>query len=437
MLLIYLPEITSRHQYVFNHIFGYLGIDYNFTINREEFIACDKEKFSYAATAVNSELHFSACGLLNESSITQFVPQIGEHLGIKTLFRHNASAAALPYDVFSAVFYMLSRYEEYLPFEPDQHGRFEATNSLAYKHQFLYSPVVDHWIVQLAAALLKHFPTLKIKKHQYEFIPTYDIDMAFSYKHKGFKRTMGGLVRDCFGFKCGDYFSRMAVLLHIKPDPFDSYDYQFALQEKFALEPIYFFHAGTYGKFDKNISPEQKPITKLIQRIAANARLGMHPSYLSAEKPELLSAEIKRMEQACGQKIRAARQHFIKIRFPETYTNYIANGITDDYSMGYATDIGFRAGTSQPYLFFDLAKNCATPLKVHPFAFMEGVFKHYKPVPTNQIIGQITPLIQQIKALDGTFISLWHNESLGTSAHWEGWRTIYETMIVAAQQNNS
>ncbi len=433
MLLIYIPNATPRHHYVFNHIMSYLGIEYLITDDVEAFADADNLKFSYDKKPLHDEMHFYAHGLLNESSINIFSPTVDTYRNISTLFSHAEITAALPYDVFSAVFYMLSRYEEYLPFTADAHGRFEAAHSLAYKHDFLQRPVVDHWIQHLAEVLQQYFPDLKLKNHKYAFIPTYDIDQAYAYKHKGFVRTIGGLLRDKFRLNLRAYFERLGVLLHLKTDPFDSYAYQFTLQQTHDLHPIYFFHAGTYGKYDKNTSPENKHIRRLLNTISQHASLGIHPSYLSAEHPELLAAEIERLSLSSYKKIISARQHFIKISFPETYRNYIANGITDDYSMGYATNIGFRAGTSQAFYFFDLLDNASTPLLIHPFAFMEGVFKQYKPTTSKEILEVVEPMIAEIKQLKGTFISIWHNESLGTSRQWIGWRDVYEKMLVLAR----
>jgi len=432
-MLIFVPNITPRHQYVFSHIFNYLGIEFNITNDKETFQQSGFCKLSYSGKALFEELFIKASGFLNRNDIESFTSSVGEHEGVKTLFENTDDPGCLPYDIFSAVFYMLSRYEEYLPFEADCHGRFEAANSLAFKEGFLYKPVVDLWITQLAQILKNKFPELKLKKHQYKFIPTYDIDIAWSYKHKGYARNLGGLLRDAIQLKFASYFQRLFVLFNLKPDPFDSYDYLFGLEENNNLHPIFFFHPGTYGQFDKNIPAGNKHIKKLLKRISSKASLGIHPSYRSAENPELLSLEKQKLEDATGIEITVARQHFIKIKFPHTYRNYISNGITDDYSMGFATDIGFRAGTSNPFLFFDVLENKTTGLLIHPFVFMEGVYRFYKNIPEKDIIDSIAPLIQQIKQTNGTFISLWHNESLGTSKAWKGWRNIYKAMINAAK----
>ena len=431
MLLIFLPNTTARHQYVFAHIFGYLGLEFFLTNNKEEFTAYDGLKFSYCQHPLHNELFLYADGLLDEKEIKNFEPETGEHKGTKTLFPCETKASALPYDVFSAVFYKLSRYEEYLPFAPDEHGRFEANQSIAFRNDFLYIPVVDLWMAQLANVLQQNSPELSIKEHHYNYLPTYDIDIAYSFKHKGFLRSLAGGIRDGMKLNLHDYFMRIQVLLHLKDDPFDSYDYLASLHQKYGLQAIYFVHPGTWSRYDKNNLPGK--IIPLLMHLSESGHIGIHPSYLSADNPELLISEKKRLESACGYKITKSRQHFIRLRFPDTYLNYAAHGITDDYSMGYATDIGFRAGTSEPFLFFDLSENKTHPLTIHPFVFMEGVFKFYRNLPESDIIANFAALAEQIRQTNGTFISLWHNESLGTSKMWKGWREIYEHMIELAK----
>ena len=74
-----------------------------------------------------------------------------------------ASAADFPFDIFAATFYLLSRYEEYLSPEQDQHGRFPATASIAYQQKFLDEPIVHHWIQAFQHALRSKFPFLKFR----------------------------------------------------------------------------------------------------------------------------------------------------------------------------------------------------------------------------------------------------------------------------------
>ncbi|NJO89826.1 MAG: hypothetical protein HC831_13425 [Chloroflexia bacterium] len=52
-------------------------------------------------------------------------------------------------------------------------------------------------------------------------------------------------------------------------------------------------------------------------------------------------------------------------------------GITNDYSMGYSSHPGFRAGTCTPFYFFNLKTDEKTNLKITPFAVMDVGFIDY------------------------------------------------------------
>jgi hypothetical protein len=121
------------------------------------------------------------------------------------------------------------------------------------------------------------------------------------------------------------------------------------------------------------------------------------------------------------------------LSLPETYRRLIDLGIQEDYTMGYAREAGFRAGTSFPFHFYDLDMEQSTHLKLFPFAVMEGTLKGYKNIPTSEAMNHIRPLVDEVKAVNGLFISLWHNESVAETREWAGWRAVYEEMIDCAQ----
>jgi hypothetical protein len=45
----------------------------------------------------------------------------------------------------------------------------------------------------------------------------------------------------------------------------------------------------------------------------------------------------------------------------------------------------------------------------------------------------ITELIEKVRSVNGTFISLWHNETLSDKGIWEGWRDVFTHMVKVAQ----
>ncbi len=435
MILIFVPKITRRIRYIFRLVFGTLyGTESSFTTNRDEYDAFDGAKFSYGPTSYPDSVWFESAKLLFETGIKNTDVQYIEYDGIKCLFPVCHSSAALPYDPFAAAFYMVTRYEEYLPYRKDQHGRFAASESLAYRFGFLQQPVVNIWASHVKRLLLTMFPQIRFRDQQYRFIPTYDIDQAWAYRHKGMLRNAGALVQLAFSANYQTIWDRVNVLARKRNDPFDTYEIQFSLQQEFALKPLYFILFSGYGKYDRNVPVSNPAFIRLIHLLSDYAEVGIHPSYASNEEPELLQREVKALSAVLKREITSSRQHYLKLQFPETYRNYIHLGITNDFTMGFSDQPGFRAGICTPYRYYDPDVETETQLMVYPFAVMDGTLHDYmklQPEAANEIIAG---LIDEVKKVNGTFISLWHNASLSNSDEWQGWREVYYQLIAKATQ---
>ncbi|MEQ8910618.1 MAG: polysaccharide deacetylase family protein [Vicingaceae bacterium] len=435
MLLIYLKQLSPRSRYLFKTaIRTFLRLDdFKFSEDEEEFKAFNGAKFSYGKKPFSDELFFEAFGLLESRGISEISLNPKEYQGVPTLFQ--VSSGALPYDPFAASFYMLSRYEEYLPHLRDQYDRFTASESLAKKHDFLQVAVVDRWLLQVKELLQQHFPDLKFGKRKYSYLPTLDIDNAYAYKEKGFIRIMGSIGRNILKLDFKQLRNQLAVVFGNRKDPFDTFNYQLNVQKKYHLRPIYFFLLADYGLNDKNLSHENRHFQSLIKSIADYAEVGIHPSYGSNVKKEKVVREIKRLQRIVKRDIYRSRQHFLKLSLPETYRNLIEADIREDYTMGFAGDLGFRAGTCTPYPFYDLDEEVECKLTIYPFQMMEATLKYYLKVDAQHALSELKPLIDEVKAVNGTFVSLWHNESLSEEDGWEGWREVYEGMVEYAVQN--
>jgi hypothetical protein len=109
-------------------------------------------------------------------------------------------------------------------------------------------------------------------------------------------------------------------------------------------------------------------------------------------------------------------------------------GIQDDYSMGYATDPGFRAGIADPFNFFDLVENKETELTIHPVTVMDVTLRDYHRSNPQKSLETIFSMIDTVRSVNGEFISLWHNESFSEMGRWKGWRTVYEEMLKHASR---
>lgn len=433
MITIVCDQLTPRHHYIFNVVFRrWLRAQYRVVTDARE-AGGDDLLIHYSATNSSGKLGIPDTGLLSEKKIRPLVPEVGDWQGIPVFFPVPGSQACFPFDVFSAVFYLISRYEEYLSYTPDMHGRFEAAMSHCGIRGFHRIPVVDYWLMWLRNAIDEQAPGLLSKADPFAFQPTYDIDQFFSFRYKGLLRTSGGIMRDLAAADFPRLGQRMNVLLGRTGDPFDSFTYQDELHLQYGLKPIYFIHPGTYGKFDKNIPLQKAVVARKVRDLAEKYTIGLHPSYLSAAHPQRLRDELAALSEITGEPVVRCRQHFLRIQIPESYRVFIDCGIRHDYSLGWASDSGFRAGTGRSFPFYDLEKETETPLILHPLCMMDGAFKNYLHLTPDQAMEQISAMIRALKETSSRCISLWHNESLGTSRQWDGWREVYEHTIREAQ----
>lgn len=431
-MLIYTHRITHRLEYIFKQIFAeMIGISYTLTTDEEAFAASELPKISYAYNPVGDELFFQAKNLLFETGINEQNISIIDWENTKAFFSVGKKSA-LPFDVFAASFFLLSRYEECLPHRRDIYDRFEAKESIAYQHGFLKKPVVNIWVKKIKELLKEKFSSLQFKESKYKYISTIDIDNAYAYKHKGLLRTAGAFANDLVSLNFSQMKERLKVLTGFQQDPYDTYEHQFALHKKYNLRPIYFFLLADYDVNDKNVPHHNIKFQSLIKSIADRADVGIHPSFNSNKIPQKLETEIDRLSDIVHREITKSRQHFLILHFPKTYRNLIDMDITDEYSMGYAQETGFRAGICTPFYFYDLDLETETKLKVHPFTVMDATLKYYMKFEPDAAIEHIKDMVKEVKAVDGVFISLWHNETLSEKAQWHGWKRVYEETIKVA-----
>lgn len=407
---VYSPASSPRLSYVLGFLSGYFGRD---------FVPVDEPgqaDIAYGSGA--GRLHLPSAGLLHETGIRPLEPPVARHpAGFTVLFPNDG---ALGFDLFSALFYLLTRYEEYLPHQKDVYGRYAHDNSIAFKNGFLQEPLIHRWLGHLAQQLWGE-PFVP----PYRFEPTYDIDMAWSYRHKGFARNAGGLLRSLLR-RDGKAGERLSVLLRGAADPFDCYDYLDELHARLPVKPRYFIHAGMQrNKYDKNIPLAHPAMQELVRRLFRSGAIGLHPSWASGDEPGLLQQEKKALEAALGAPVSSSRQHFIRMELPHTYRRLIAAGITDDYSMGYGTINGFRASLAVPFYWYDLEREEATALRLHPFCFMDANAFYEEKKSADEMESELFFYEEQLQQWGGNLITIWHNTILGASPEFAGWARYY------------
>lgn len=430
MLLIYVSKLTNRIGYTLNLIFkSILHVPFEITMNKKYFCSYDGAKLCYSAEKIGDGLYINPVSLLFQTSIeTQDIHAV-EYEDMPVLFPTYGQDLTLPFDIFAASFYLVSRYEEYLPHHQDEHHRFKHTDSIAYQLGFLHSPIVNKWADLLAEKIKERYPQVEFPSRKFKFVATVDVDMAYSYKHKGILRNIGGVIKDIFCYDIKSLKARTLVLLNKRQDPYDTFDYILKVCEEQHCELLFFILFANYGNYDKNISYNNSSFQELIKHLGDYGKVGIHPSYASFGNERSINEEIRRLSDILHKPIYRSRFHFLHFTLPTGYQNLIDNNIRTDFSMGYSSEIGFRAGVCTPFNFYDLENDYETTLEIQPFAIMDTAMKTYLNLSPDEAFLKIRTMIDEIKHVEGTFYGIWHNSNLCNDFGWEDWHLVFEQTL--------
>ncbi len=430
MILFYAEEITPRIEYIARLIFSrILQVKVSFTTSSDEFLQSTEPKINYSDKKFGDEIYIKPHYLLHHKTL--ITPNINPvWMDDEKYFCESSADSIFPFDPFAASFYLVTRYEEYLETKFDKFGRYPSFRSILHSYGLLKKPVVNIWAKMIGEAFQKKYPDLQFPEKKFKFISTIDIDNAWAIKNKGTWRSTAALIKAALNWRFTEFKQRQAVLSEKEKDPYDTYDYIDSVYKKNTDKVKFFFLLGNYGKYDKNISFRSTHYRELIQKISAKYDIGIHPSFQTGNKKgtKKTAEELKRLQKIAGVQITKSRQHFLRLQFPKTYRQLLNAGILEDYTMGYADKTGFRAGICTPFNFYDLENETTTNLVILPFQVMDVTLRDYMKLSPEEAAREIELLMQEVKQVNGTFMSIWHNETLTDTGAWEGYREVFEKM---------
>jgi hypothetical protein len=431
MLLVYTHKITPRLTYTFKHICKrILGIEVRFTSKVEDFIAHDSLKMSYTKQPLSNELFVRSNDLLFEQGLSDLDINVQPWDNTKGFFA-TGDRSDLPFDIFASSFYLLSRYEEYLPHVNDDYGRFMAKESLAYHNRFLNQPVVDIWAYKLRDALQERFLDFKFEERHYKIQPVIDVPTAYYFRQKELFRTIGGTLNDLSRFQLKQLYQRYLVLMGFKRDPYDTFKWIITLQKKSNFKFMVLFLIGDFSTYDKNISTNKKEFISLIKSIADYCDVGIKASYFSLDDISILKKEKLKMESITNSDLKAVRHSFSKLNLPKSYRNLVELEINQDFTMGYIDTLGFRAGTCTPFQWYDLDYEVQTPLQINPYHCLDfALLKYQSELDKTE---HLEKLIAEVKSVNGTFTPVFHNYSFSSLDRWKGFRSLFKLILESAE----
>lgn len=333
--------------------------------------------------------------------------------------------ATIHYDILGLTYWMLTRLEEVGRTDLDEHQRFPATSSHAYQHDYLERPIVDEWLIVLGQVIERVWPQLELKQHEFSIKISHDVDSPSMYAFKSWPtigRMMAGHLlkrRDLKAFMEAPYV-KLSTRKHLHPaDPYNTFDWLMDVSEANNLNSAFYFICGrTNPARDADYEPEHPVIRNLMRRIHERGHeIGLHPSYGSFQRPDLIKREAERMRRICAeegiqQQYWGGRMHYLRWQHPITLRAWDTAGMAYDSTLGYADLPGFRCGTCHEYPAFDPESQEKLKLIVRPLIAMECsvISSEYLGLgDSEQALDKLRTLKNNCFLVSGIFTLLWHN----------------------------
>lgn len=426
MVLIYTHKITKRFTYTMRQVFGeILGIEHSFTTKVEDFIKHVGPKMTYTKKPLQKELFVRSNDLLFEQGINDVQIKLSDWDGTPCFFSAGENSS-IPFDIFSASFYLLSRYEEYLPHVKDELGRYPAKTSFLFKEGLLKRPLVDLWAYKFLKVFKERFPEFQIKQKKYQFEPLINVSVSHAFAHRGFSRNLGGIIVDLGKFNVVRLGQRMATWFNSAKDPYDNFETLMQLHQRYKIKGHFFFQFSEYGQYDKNVSIYKNKFRYLIKWVGDYSKVSLSASFQSAFDINILKKEKGRLSELVNRPVNGLRLRYNRVSIPSSYRSLISAEFKYDYSMGYTHVIGFRAATCTPFYFYDINLEVQQPLKVHPFVLQDHSLLKIK--KQQEVFDELDGIYKEVKKVNGTLCLVFSNELFGKK-HRLDWIELYNNLI--------
>ena len=332
-------------------------------------------------------------------------------------------------DIIAATFFMLSRWEETVVPVRDEHGRFPATASVAYKQGFLDRPIVDEYALILREWLKVLLPGWEPKRRPFSVKLSHDVDhIRRSPSWYRAIRMLGGdlLKRRSPGLA---WQTGIGAIFPDRDPYLQGIHFLAELSHGYGLsDDAFYFMAAGPGPFGCGYDPASPLVRRCIEDLREQGfEIGLHAGYHTFNDPERLAEEKAQLDAVLGETQYGGRQHFLRFQVPDTWRHWEQAGLTYDSTMTYADHEGFRCGTCHPFRPFDVERNRELNLWELPLIVMDGTLHQYRGLTPEQGEARILELARRCKQVEGTFTLLWHNSSL--DGEWRAWGEMYRQIL--------
>ncbi len=330
-------------------------------------------------------------------------------------------------DIFGSAFFMLSRYEEFVKTDRDNHSRFPATASIAHKEGFLDRPIINEYLEILCCCLSEVWPKTSYKKRNRNNFITCDVDWPFEPALYSFVHCLKKIARSLIkekNFKkaldTGVTFFAKRLGLTVEDNYRNAISWMMDVNEKAGNQIAFYFITHNTSSLD---TLDDKDFDTLRMRSLLNEissrghEIGIHPGYETFRNLKTLEKTVVNLktilkEENIGQKVIGGRQHFL--RWDVKHTPYIWDkmGIDYDTSLSFADKPGFRCGVCYEFSMYDLENRRKLLLKQKPLIVMECsiIASRYEGMGYSEdSLKRFMYFKEVTRKFNGTFTLLWHN----------------------------
>jgi hypothetical protein len=342
----------------------------------------------------------------------------------------------LHFDMLSALFFMMTCYEEHIDGETDRHGRFPLNRSTLYKNGILSRPLADEYIELLRLALNRLSPGICIPVRTGKIVPTHDVDQLCRWSRTG--RT--GIIRHFIAQARRGHFLQASKDLRQwreskterykgdleNADPYNTFRWIMDRTEHQGLQSqFYFIPARSTPGYDPDYDLESDTrARKIMHTISARGHaVGFHPSYATMDDLARLKKEadilrhVMKQESAAGH-ITGGRHHYLRWNARHSWRFWNEAGLDYDSSVCHAAHAGFRAGTCHEYRTFDIRNMEMLRLTERPLILMDRTLLNPAYMGLESDSMAAFSLVRELKGrcmkVGGDFVFLWHNSQLGS-----------------------
>lgn len=427
-VLVFIERPTIRAHYVIRHVLeGLLGIAVRFATSEEEFRSAHGPRLAYGRRVFTGALHVPESGGLALDTLPDRVVHADD--GTPRIF-HTAGG----HDLFASIFFLLSLADEMACTDRDAHGRVKPEVLFVVKQGLAEGPWADHWALELAERLQMQWPGLLNVQRRYRHVATVDMDNVLRHAGRPLLRALGATAKDLLKGAVGAVAERWKDRI-TGNDPYLAALDRVAEHRALVDEAILFLLMRGDGTYDHSVPPHRWParVKERFARLAAEVRLGLHPSYHTTTDRALWNEEAAWAQALPGPRPKASRQHFLRWAPPASLRTVRELGYTEEHSLGFSDRAGFRASTCTPFPWYDLEREEATGLMLHPFAVMDSALIEQQRLAPDDVVRTMNTFGDRVRAVHGTFISVWHDRYLSGHREFAPWPAVFQRVLQHAK----